>query len=131
MSRMLLTAVAAGVLAIAPLAAAPALAETAAAAAPTTASAQALLKKTITDIQAGSPDYAGMSLELGAAMQAQAGASAQLKALGAPTTFTRVGTGENPWVWGVTFEAGVTLNWTIVIGPDGKIVGLQVQPAGA
>jgi hypothetical protein len=130
MSRTALTAALAGALLLAPLAADPALAETAAAA-PTTASAEALLKKTITDIQAGTPDYAGMSPELVAAMQAQAGASAQLKALGAPTAFTRVGDSENPWVWGVTFEAGVTLNWTIVIGPDGKIVGLQVQPAGA
>jgi hypothetical protein len=128
MSRTILTAALAGALALAPLAAAPAFAQTAAAA-PTTASAEALLKKTIADIQAGTPDYAKMSPELGAAMKAQAGATEQLKALGKPTTFTRVGDSENPWVWGVAFEAGITLNWTIQIAPDGTIVGLQVQQA--
>lgn len=131
MSRNALFALAGAlVLTAAPLAATPALAQTAAAA-PTTASAEALLKKTIADIQAGKPDYANMGPELAAAMKAQEAAMAPLKGLGAAKTFVRVGATENPWTWAVTFEAGVTLNWTIVIAPDGKITGLQVQQPGA
>ncbi|ATQ43695.1 hypothetical protein [Caulobacter mirabilis] len=119
----------AAALALSPLAAAPAFAQTPAAAAPTTAQAEALLKKTIADIQAGKPDYASMSEGLVTAMKEQAGATEQLKALGPVKTLTRVGTGENPWTWTVAFEAGVSLNWILAIGSDGKIAGLQVVPA--
>lgn len=127
MSRTLIAALA-GVLVLSPLAAAPAFAQTAAVA-PTTAVAETTLKKTIADIQAGTPDYAHMSPELAAAMKAQVGVSEQLKSLGAAKTFTRVGAGENPWIWDVTFESGMVLNWTISI-EGATIVGLFVKPVG-
>lgn len=129
MPRTSLTALAAAVALVAgPMAAAPAFAREVPVAQATVA-AEALLKTTIADIQAGTPNYAGMSPELVAAMKAQAGATEQLKALGAAKTFARVGDGENPWTWAVTFETGMVLNWTIALAPDGTIIGLQIQPA--
>jgi|GEM_PF-3064356 len=131
MSHTALTALAAALaFAAGPMAASTAVAQEAPAAAQNTVAAEALLKTTIADIQAGNPNYAGMSPDLVAAMKAQAGATEQLKALGAAKTFTRVGTTENPWTWAVTFEVGMTLNWTIALAPDGTITGLSVTPAG-
>lgn len=127
MSRRLIAALA-GALVLSPLAAAaPAMAY---AAVPNDAGAEALLKKTIADITNGTPDYANMSDELATAIKANTTAPAQLKSLGAAKTFTRVGTTSNPWTWNVTFESGMVLTWTMTIAPDGKMVGLQVQPAG-
>lgn len=120
----------AATLALSPLAAAPVLAQTPAAAAPTTAQAEATLKKTVTDMQAGTPDYANMDPKLAEAIKAQPAMLEQIKALGEPKTFTRVGDGENPWQYDVAFTVGITLTWTISLAADGKIAGLFVKPKG-
>lgn len=120
----------AAALVLSPLAAAPVLAQTPAAAAPTTAQAEATLKKTIADIQAGKPDYDNMDPQLADAIKGQPALIQQIAALGAPTGFTRVGDGENPWQYDVAFTVGATLTWTIALAPDGKIAGLFVKPKG-
>jgi len=127
MSRTLVAALA-GALVLSSLAAAPALAQTAAAA-PTTASAEALLRKTIDEIAAGKANYAGMSDELAAVLKAKPEVPGQLASLGPIKSITRVGTVENPWTFIVAHEA-MALNWTIAIGADGKITTLLAQPAG-
>lgn len=121
MSRIVLAAALAGALVLSPMSAL---------AAPATTVAEMTLKKTIADIQAGKPDYAQMVPELSAAMKAQTGISEQLASLGPAKTFARVGEGENPWVWDVTFESGMVLTWTIAINDDGVISGLFVKPKG-
>lgn len=120
MSRTILAAALAGALAMAPLAAfaAPA----------TTTQAEITLKKTIADLQAGKPDFDHMVPELVEGIKAQPTVQQQLASLGPAKTFTRVGDGENPWVWDVAFESGMTLTWTIAINDDGVISGLFVKP---
>lgn len=122
MSRRLLAATIAGALALAPMAAfaAPA----------TTTVAEITLKKTIADLQAGKPDYDRMAPELADGIKAQPDVQQQLASLGPARTFVRVGDGENPWVWDVTFESGMVLTWTISIDDDGVISGLFVKPKG-
>ncbi len=122
MPRKLLAAALASALVLAPLGALAAPAST--------TQAELTLKKTIADIQAGKPDYDRMVPELAAAMKAQPAVQQQLAALGPARTFTRVGDGENPWVWDVAFESGMVLNWTISINDDGVISGLFVKPKG-
>lgn len=122
MSRKFLAAALAGALVLAPMAAfaAPA----------TTTQAEIVLKKTIADIQAGKPDYDRMVPELAEGIKAQPNVQQQLASLGPARTFARSGDGENPWVWDVTFESGMTLTWTISINDDGVISGLFVKPKG-
>lgn len=122
MPRKLLAAALASALVLAPLGALAAPAST--------TQAELTLKKTIADIQAGKPDYDRMVPELASAMRAQPAGQQQLAALGPARTFTRVGDGENPWVWDVAFESGMVLNWTISINDDGVISGLFVKPKG-
>jgi len=122
MPRKLLAAALASALVLAPLGALAAPAST--------TQAELTLKKTIADIQAGKPDYDRMVPELASAMKAQPAVQQQLAALGPARTFTRVGDGENPWVWDVAFESGMVLNWTISINDDGVISGLFVKPKG-
>lgn len=122
MSRKFLVGALAGALLLAPMAAH--------AEAATTTVAEITLKKTIADIQAGKPDYDRMVPELVAGMKAQPEVQQQLAALGPAKSFTRVGDSENPWVWDVAFESGMTLTWTIAINDDGVISGLFVKPKG-
>ncbi len=113
------------------LAAQPARAQIAAAIPqPTTAQAEAKLRQTVTDIQNGRPDYESMTPALAEAVRAtQPSITPQLASLGLPTTFTRVGAGENPWIWDVAFEKGMTLTWTISLAPGGQtLTGLFVKP---
>jgi len=128
MSRQFLPAAVAALMLTAPMAAAPAFAQ-AAAAAPTAASAEALLRKNIAEITAGKANYAGMSDALAAALKARPEVPGQLASLGPIKSVTRAGTAENPWTFTVAYEA-MSLNWTIAIGPDGKITVLVAQPAG-
>lgn len=88
--------------------------------------AEAALRKTIADFQAGKPDYAAMSPELAAAVRPQEAAMAQLAPLGAITAVSRVGEGDAPYRFAVTFEAGVTLNWSISLDDKGLINGIYV-----
>lgn len=127
MSRKSLTFALAGALMLAaPMAAVPAVAL--AATAPTTASAEALLKKTVADITAGKADYATMSDALATVLKGKPEIPGQLASLGPVKSVTRVGIGENPWTYTFSYEA-MSLNWTIAIGPDGKISTLLAQPA--
>ncbi|MBX3479613.1 MAG: hypothetical protein KF842_04380 [Caulobacter sp.] len=103
----------------------PALAETAGAT-QDAAPAEAALRKTIADFQAGKPDYATMSPELAEAVRPQEAAMAQLAPLGAITQVTRIGDSVAPYRFAVTFEAGVTLNWVINLDGQGLIDGLFV-----
>lgn len=101
--------------------------------APTTEQAEAALRKSIAGIQNGNPDYEGMSQELADGLrEQQPQITPQLASLGLPKTYARVGAGENPWIWDVTFEKDRVLTWTISLAPGGQtITGLFVQPKGA
>ncbi|MFN3859232.1 MAG: hypothetical protein ACK4RV_15935 [Caulobacter sp.] len=97
------------------------------AAAPANATeAEAVLRTTITAIQAGSPNFDSMSPELAAAVKAQGDASAQLAALGPVTAVERIGDGSAPYQFKVTFQAGIALNWSIGFDDKGVIIGLAV-----
>lgn len=110
----------------APLSAAVIPAVAVAAAPASAAEAEAVLRKTITEIQAGSPNYDSMSPELAAAVKAQTDASAQLAALGPVTAVERIGDSAAPYQFKVTFQAGIALTWAIGFDDKGTIIGLAV-----
>ena len=115
----------------APLAAVLALAGVAApmAALPTLAHAEAAddakvlaaVTKVVNDAQVGALDYDSMTPELAAAAKAQAAGMESLKSLGAVTAIARTGDGTKPYVYSVTYAAGVSLTWEITLQADGKI----------
>jgi hypothetical protein len=88
--------------------------------------AEATLRQTITDFQAGAPRYDTMSPDLAAAVKAQEAGMAQLTPLGPVAKVERQGDGAAPFVFAVTFQAGVALTWTISLDEAGKITGLTV-----
>jgi hypothetical protein len=105
--------------AAAPIAALPTLAH--ADAVSDEAAAKAAVTKVVNDAQGPGLDYTTMTPELAAAAKAQEAGMASLKQLGAVKSIDRDGTGATPYVYKVTYEAGVTLTWEITLGPDGKI----------
>lgn len=100
-------------------AAAPALAET-------PDQAEAVLRGTITAIQSGAPNYDQMVTPLADAVKANASGQAQLAALGPVTAVVATSTAD-PFSYDVTFQAGVTLHWTLSFDDAGKIDGLEVH----
>ncbi|MHB8152476.1 MAG: hypothetical protein ACYDGW_05150 [Vulcanimicrobiaceae bacterium] len=59
--------------------------------------------------------------------------SAQIKPLGAPTTFRQIRSGRHGtstyYVYKLTFSSGQALDYLFVVEPNGKISGLRVMPA--
>jgi hypothetical protein len=85
------------------------------------------LTKTITDLQAGHPDYDTMAPQLADVVRAQIGAiGPQLQQLGAIKSVDYDGVYQTALKFKVTFANGET-NWMIVISPDGKIGMLVIR----
>jgi hypothetical protein len=90
---------------------------------------EAALRRSIGELQAGEPKYELMSAPLADLMRQQL---PQLKTMIAnwgmlqSVTFKSVNPGGAD-VYAVVFEHGSTM-WTIVLGPDGKTIGLGVRP---
>jgi hypothetical protein len=104
--------------------AAPAIAladEPAAASASEDTKVLAVVTKTVNDAQGAGLDYDSMTPELANVAKAQAAGMASLKQLGAVKTIERDGVATTPYVYKVTYEAGVTLTWEITLSADGKI----------
>jgi hypothetical protein len=93
---------------------------------PAVSPAEAALRQTISDLQAGAPRYETMSPELADVVKAQAAAMTQLADLGAVKTVTRVGEGTEPYLFTVAFETGAVLKWAINFDSAGIINGLSV-----
>jgi len=88
--------------------------------------AEATLRTTIAQIQAGTPNYDAMVPALAEAVKQNPNAPAQLAALG-PVTTAGAPTRAHPFTYDVTFQNGAVLHWTLSIDADGKIKGLLVQ----
>jgi len=88
---------------------------------------EAVLRQTISDLQAGAPRYETMSPELAAVVKAQAATMIQLADLGPVATIVRVGEGTEPYLFTVAFESGATLKWAISFDGAGIINGLSVS----
>lgn len=104
--------------AAAPILALPTLAHAEAAA---DAAVTAAVTKVVNDAQGQGLDYNSMTPELAAAAKAQEAGMASLKQLGAVKTVERVGDATTPYVYKVTYEAGIALTWEITLQADGKI----------
>ena len=87
---------------------------------------EAVLRSTITAIASGAPNYDQMVPELADAVKANTTAPQQLAALGPVTAVTATGAAD-PYTYDVTFQAGITLHWTVSINAEGKIAGLTVS----
>ena len=88
--------------------------------------AEAILRATITDIQAGTPNYDDMIPPLADAVKQNESGRAQLTSFG-PVTSVVATTQADPYAYTVTFQNGVVLTWTLSFDAGGKIQGLQVQ----
>jgi hypothetical protein len=86
------------------------------------AQAEAVLRQTIADFQAGKPRYETMSPELAALAKQQEAGMAQLTSLGPVASVTRQGDATEPYVFAVVFEKGVALTWRIQFDDQGAIV---------
>lgn len=78
------------------------------------------LGATISDLQAGSPDYNSMTPAIADAVRAHPDVAQQLAALGPVTSMVAVSK-TNPFTFVVTFESGVVMNWAISFDGSGKI----------
>lgn len=74
--------------------------------------AEATLRATIADLQAGNPDFSSMTPAIGESVRSHPEAGQQLAALGPATKVVAVGR-TNPFSFVVTFESGVVMTWTI------------------
>jgi CubicO group peptidase (beta-lactamase class C family) len=91
---------------------------------------EAALRKSIADVLAGTPDYESMAVGLANATRQQLPAIRNmLTGFGAlkTVTFTEVGAGGMD-VYKVEFEKG-NVTWRIMMNDDGKIAGMNFQPA--
>lgn len=86
--------------------------------------AEATLRATIADMQAGSPDYSYMTPALAEQMKAHAEAGQQLASLG-PVTKVVPQRKTDPYTFVVTFESGVVMNWSISFDSADRIDGLD------
>ena len=126
---------AAGILAVAMAAGVPALAQqTPAPTAPGAKAArptEAPLRKFITDMIKGAPDYTTMAQPLADAVRGTPQAAQRIADMGALKTLVYTETGPGGMdIYRATFEKGA-LNFRIAMLPDGKIGGLLMQPAPA
>ncbi|MDB5433174.1 MAG: hypothetical protein JWP35_4290 [Caulobacter sp.] len=85
------------------------------------AKVRAVLTKAVNDAQGAGLDYDSMTPQLATAAKAQAAGMASLKSLGAVKAIERSGDATTPYIYKVTYEAGVTLTWEITLAADGKI----------
>lgn len=100
--------------------------------APSTPESQRLegvLRTTIGQLQAGTPDYDAMEPNLGAAVRAQSAAmTPMLTALGAVQFVEFLGaTPVGLHEYRVRFASGRAMTWAIMTSPSGKIAGLAVR----
>lgn len=100
--------------------------------APSTPESQRLegvLRTTIGQLQAGTPDYDAMEPNLGAAVRAQSAAmTPMLTALGAVQSVDFLGaTPVGLHEYRVRFASGRAMTWAIMTSPSGKIAGLAVR----
>jgi hypothetical protein len=125
--------VAAGFLAVAMAAGAPALAQQGGAATGAKAArpTEAPLRKFITDMIKGAPDYTTMAQGLADAVRGTPQAAERIKDLGALKTLAYAETGPGGMdIYNATFEKGA-LQFRIAMNAEGKIGGLFLQPAPA
>lgn len=93
------------------------------------AAAEAALRKTITAMQAGSPNYADMSDDLAAKVREQSAAILPLfQQLGALESLRHQGAQDSAELFRVNF-ANAPTEWIIALNAEGKIVALLFRPA--
>jgi CubicO group peptidase (beta-lactamase class C family) len=87
------------------------------------------LRQVITELAAGTVDFTRIGPELAVHLKPQVGATQALLAqCGALESVTFSGSTEHGWdTYTVRFQ-NTTLEWRIVLGPDGKITGLRLSP---
>lgn len=97
----------------------------------TVAAAEAMLRKTISAMQAGSPNYGDMSPNLAGKVREQSSAITPLiQSFGAVTAITHVGAENGAELFLVDFINQIT-HWVIAQDAQGKIVVLLFRPAPA
>ena len=90
-----------------------------------------VLRETIAQLQAGTPDYDAMVPELAEAVRAQeAGVTQMLQGYGAVQSIQHGGEQAPAHMFLVNFENAAT-QWVIVLGADDTIHGLVFRPAEA
>lgn len=93
--------------------------------------AEHVLRQTIAQLQAGTPDYDAMAPELAEAVRAQeAGLTQMLQGYGALQSVQHGGEQAPAHMFLVNFENAAT-QWMIVLGADDTIHGLVFRPAEA
>ena len=91
--------------------------------------AEHVLRQTIAELQAGTPDYDAMVPELAEAVRAQeAGVTQMLQGYGALQSVQHGGEQAPAHMFQVQFENAAT-QWVIVLGADDTIHGLVFRPA--
>lgn len=91
--------------------------------------AEHVLRQTIAQLQAGTPDYDAMVPELAEAVRAQeAGVTQMLQGYGALQSVRHGGEQAPAHMFRVQFENAAT-EWMIVLGADDTIHGLVFRPA--
>ena len=91
--------------------------------------AEHILRQTIAQLQAGTPDYDAMVPELAEAVRAQeAGVTRMLQGYGALQSVEHGGEQAPAHMFRVQFENAAT-EWVIVLGADDTIHGLVFRPA--
>ena len=91
--------------------------------------AEHVLRETIAQLQAGTPDYDAMVPELAEAVRAQeAGVTQMLQGYGAVQSIAHSGEQTPAHMFRVTFENAAT-QWVIALGADDTIHGLFFRPA--
>ena len=93
------------------------------------AAAETMLKRTISAMQTGTPNYSDMSPDLGAKVRAQATTvTPVVQGFGVLQSVKHVGHQSGAELFDVVFAQQAT-QWVIGLGEDGKIVVLLFRPA--
>lgn len=93
------------------------------------AAAEAMLRKTVAAMQAGSPNYGDMSVDLAAKVREQSAAITPLiQSFGAMQSLAHVGAENGAELFLVGFDNQIT-QWIIAQNAEGKIVALLFRPA--
>jgi len=78
------------------------------------------LGATISDLQSGNPDFGSMTPAIADEVRSHPDIGQKLAALGPATSMVAVSK-TNPFTFVVTFESGVVMNWAISFDDAGKI----------